>query len=113
MPTVPDRNTSVQTSRDSKDLFLEIDNESLGMGKIKDYMNNILVSNILTDINEVEVERKHQNTAKHNFISTFNVANTFKDFREEIQHSSSIIEAPKETHNWRPRGRSKKRFVIN
>ena len=113
MTIVPDSTASVQTTGDSKDLFLEIDNESLGMGKIKDHINNILAFKVLTDVSEVKVGGEHQNTAKHNFISTFDVANTYKDFREEIQHSSSIIEPPKETCNLTPRGRPQKRFVIN
>ena len=89
---------------------MELDKESPGMGKIKGHINNILASKVLTDINEVKVQGEHQNTAQHNLISTSDVANTYEDVRQEIQHSSSIIELPKETHNLRPRGRPKRRF---
>ena len=51
------------------------------------------------------VKGEHQNIVKQNLMSTFDVANTYKDFREEIQHSSSITEQPKETLNLRFRGR--------
>ena len=111
--TVLDSHTSVQASRDSKDLFVEID-KSPALGKIKDHVNNILASKVLTNINEVKVG-EHQNTAKQYIfhVSTFDVAKTCKDFREEIQHSSCIIESPKETHNLKPRGSLTKRLVIN